>query len=223
MSDSLTQSSYSAQLLEESSNTLETLSLDYTTFADLLRNSGGILKSMERADRIDALMLLGAYAFFVICVGYILKVRIWDRGVGVLMILLRIFGLRSGSTNGASIAAAAATTTTAAAAATTSRSVAASISSALRDSKSVIAQAGRAATASLSISQPADLSENNVIQQADKQQQPNADNPSFDTGDQTPDRSLFSEAPAPSHQPIQQAVDDIVYETAQTTGHHDEL
>ncbi|CAO1635497.1 unnamed protein product [Parajaminaea phylloscopi] len=112
LSDSLAQSSYSSQLLEESTNTLETLTLDYSTFADLLRNSGGILKSMERSDRIDALMLLGAYAFFVVCVGYILKVRIWDRGVGVLMILLKIFGLRSGTASATAAAAASSTTAT---------------------------------------------------------------------------------------------------------------
>jgi len=93
MSDNLTQSAYSSQLLEESSSTLSTLSLDYATFNTLLQNSGGIIKSMERQDKIDALMLLGAYLFFGLCVGYILKVRIWDRGVGVFMILLKIFGL----------------------------------------------------------------------------------------------------------------------------------
>lgn len=110
MSDSLVQSSYSSKLLEESMSTLETLSLDYTTFADLLRNSGSILKGMERSDRIDALMLLGAYAFFVACVGYILKVRIWDRGVGVIMIVLRILGLQSGKTSGAKAATTASAT-----------------------------------------------------------------------------------------------------------------
>lgn len=96
LSDNLTQSAYSSQLLEESSTTLSTLSFDYATFNTLLQNSSGILKSMERQDKIDALMLLGAYLFFGLCVGYILKVRIWDRGVGVVMILLKVVGLGRG-------------------------------------------------------------------------------------------------------------------------------
>lgn len=42
-------------------------------------------------------MLLGAYAFFALCVAYILKVRIWDRGFKVLMIILRLGGIRTGA------------------------------------------------------------------------------------------------------------------------------
>ncbi|PWN21453.1 Sec20-domain-containing protein [Microstroma glucosiphilum] len=93
LSDSLTQSAFSAELLEESTNSLSTLSFDYATFSDLVKNSGGILKSMERQDKIDALMLLGAYLFFAFCVGYILKVRIWDRGVSFFAFLFRLVGL----------------------------------------------------------------------------------------------------------------------------------
>jgi protein transport protein SEC20 len=93
LSDSLTQSAFSAELLEESTNSLSTLSFDYATFSDLVKNSGGILKSMERQDKIDALMLLGAYLFFALCVGYILKVRIWDRGVSFFAFLFRLVGL----------------------------------------------------------------------------------------------------------------------------------
>ncbi|CAO1613642.1 unnamed protein product [Sympodiomycopsis kandeliae] len=96
LSDSLSQSTLSATLLEESTSTLSTLSLSYTSFTDLLKNSSGILKSMESQDRWDALMLLCAYLFFVVCILYILKVRIWDRGFKVLMILLRLGGIRSG-------------------------------------------------------------------------------------------------------------------------------
>lgn len=95
LSDSLSQSTLSTQLLEESTSTLSTLSLSYTSFTDLLKNSSGIIKSMETQDRWDALMLLGAYLFFAVCIAYILKVRIWDRGLKVLMILLRLGGIRS--------------------------------------------------------------------------------------------------------------------------------
>lgn len=100
LSDSLTQSAFSAELLEESTNSLSTLSFDYATFSDLVKNSGGILKSMERQDKIDALMLLGAYLFFALCIGYILKVRIWDKGVSFfafLFRLVRLGGLRGGA------------------------------------------------------------------------------------------------------------------------------
>lgn len=45
---------------------------------------------MERADFYDRLMVFASFAFFLLCVGYILKRRIWDNGISILSF---IFGL----------------------------------------------------------------------------------------------------------------------------------
>ncbi|PWN40737.1 Sec20-domain-containing protein [Ceraceosorus guamensis] len=97
MSFELQKSSYSSALLDESSNSLLTLQSSYTSFGDILRNSKGLIQSMERQDLLDALLLLLAALFFAGCVAYIVKVRVWDRGVGLLSFVWRVVTLgRSG-------------------------------------------------------------------------------------------------------------------------------
>ena len=87
MSSELDKSGYSAQLLEESSATIATVSESYVSFRDMLRNSVSVIRSMERAEMIDFGILAGAILFFVGCVMYVLHVRVISRGVWVLNIL----------------------------------------------------------------------------------------------------------------------------------------
>lgn len=93
MSIELEKSSYSSQLLDESSMSIQRATLEYTSFTNLVSSSRRLIKSMERADFLDAIMLLLSFLFFVLCIAYIVKVRIWDRGIGVLSFLLRLGGL----------------------------------------------------------------------------------------------------------------------------------
>ena len=95
MSIQLEKSSYSSQLLDESSMTIQQATLEYTSFTSLVSSSTKLIKSMERADFYDAIMLSLSFLFFVLCIGYIVKVRIWDRGVGLISFFIRIIGLRS--------------------------------------------------------------------------------------------------------------------------------
>lgn len=90
MSAELEKSSYSSQLLDESSTTLQAATAQYQSFSDLVASSRQLIKSMERADLYDAALLLLSFAFFCACILYILKVRIWDRGVGILGFFFRI-------------------------------------------------------------------------------------------------------------------------------------
>jgi protein transport protein SEC20 len=93
MSAELEKSSYSSALLDESTSAMQGISTEYTSFGDMLRNSGTLIRSMERADLIDAAILAGAALFFVLCIAYILKVRVWDRGVGILSFFWRFISL----------------------------------------------------------------------------------------------------------------------------------
>lgn len=95
MSTELEKSSYSAQLLDESTVSVQQATLQYTSFTTLVASSRKLITSMERADLVDAAFLLLSLLFFVGCILYILKVRIWDRGVGILSFFFRLFGLAS--------------------------------------------------------------------------------------------------------------------------------
>lgn len=90
LSQELEKSSFSSQLLDESSQSLTSISLEYTSFSSLIKSSTHLIKTMERADFYDRLMVFASFAFFLLCVGYILKRRIWDNGISILSF---IFGL----------------------------------------------------------------------------------------------------------------------------------
>lgn len=103
MSIELEKSSYSSQLLDESSMSIQQATLEYTSFSSLVSSSTKLIKSMERADFYDAIMLSLSFLFFILCIAYIVKVRVWDRGIGLLSFVIRIGGLRSSAGAGANI------------------------------------------------------------------------------------------------------------------------
>ncbi|KAK0527923.1 Protein transport protein sec20 [Tilletia horrida] len=85
LSNEVERSTFSAQLLEESSATLQLLNSEYTSFGNVLKNSVTLIKSMEREDWYNFLMVAGSMAFFLGCVLYILKKRIYDNTAGVVL------------------------------------------------------------------------------------------------------------------------------------------
>ncbi|PKI84271.1 hypothetical protein MVES_001529 [Malassezia vespertilionis] len=95
MSTELEKSGYSAQLLEESSETIVQVNAAYGSFGELLQNSVLIIRQMERAELFDLLTLAAALMFFVGCVSYILYVRIVGRGIWVLGTAWKVTGLGS--------------------------------------------------------------------------------------------------------------------------------
>ena len=96
MSQELEKSTFSAQMLDESSSSLRTISLEYTSFSSLVKSSTHLIKSMERQDLYDRLMVFASLGFFLLCVGYIFKVRVWDRGASLIAFLLRSLTLGLG-------------------------------------------------------------------------------------------------------------------------------
>ncbi|CAD6931165.1 unnamed protein product [Tilletia laevis] len=85
LSNEVERSTFSAQLLEESSATLQLLSSEYASFSNVLTNSITLIKSMEREDWWNFLMVAGSMAFFLGCVLFILKKRVYDNTAGVVL------------------------------------------------------------------------------------------------------------------------------------------
>jgi protein transport protein SEC20 len=67
---------------EDSTKTLRSTTNLYDTYTSLLEASGTIIKQLEKADWYDRLIILAAFLFFLLCVGWIIKRRVLDRVVG---------------------------------------------------------------------------------------------------------------------------------------------
>lgn len=93
MSSELEKSAMSSQLLEESSQTISSLSYQYGSLTTLMSNSAKMIKTMEREDLIGKGMVAAAFLFFLSCVGYIVYVRLISKGIGLLGFFFRLFGL----------------------------------------------------------------------------------------------------------------------------------
>lgn len=93
MSSELEKSAMSSQLLEESSQTISSLSFQYGTLTNLMTNSAKMIKTMEREDLIGKGMVAASFLFFLACVGYIVYVRLISKGIGLIGFFFRLFGL----------------------------------------------------------------------------------------------------------------------------------
>lgn len=93
MSSELEKSAMSSQLLEESTQTLSSLSMQYGSLSTLMTNSAHMIRTMEREDLIGKAMMAASFLFFLGCIFYILYVRILSRGIGLISFVFRLFGL----------------------------------------------------------------------------------------------------------------------------------
>lgn len=67
---------------EDSTRTLRSTLNLYDTYTSLLRTSSTIIRQLEKADWYDRLTIFAAFAFFLLCVGWVIKRRVLDRLVG---------------------------------------------------------------------------------------------------------------------------------------------
>lgn len=102
MSSELEKSAMSSQLLEESSQTISSLSFQYGSLTTLMTNSAKMIKTMEREDLIGKGMVAASFLFFLACVGYIVYVRLISKGIGLVGFFFRLFGLNKLLGGGAS-------------------------------------------------------------------------------------------------------------------------
>ncbi|ORY80328.1 Sec20-domain-containing protein [Protomyces lactucae-debilis] len=84
MSEELSRSALAQELLQGSSNSLKTLNEEYTAFETILAGSKRLIKELERADKMDRWLIVGALGFFIFVVSFILYKRIFSKGVNVI-------------------------------------------------------------------------------------------------------------------------------------------
>lgn len=72
-----------ANIADSSTETLRSTNSLYERYNDLLSASGKIVKALEKADWWDRALIASAFAFFLLCVAYVIKRRVLDRVGGL--------------------------------------------------------------------------------------------------------------------------------------------
>ncbi|KAG8824241.1 hypothetical protein FRC18_010559 [Serendipita sp. 400] len=83
LKDELDRSMLSNQLLTSQTATLRQTSNAHGQLTSLLDTSKNLITALERTDWLDRLLILGALAVFLLTCGWIIKVRVFDRVVGI--------------------------------------------------------------------------------------------------------------------------------------------
>ncbi|WVQ99950.1 hypothetical protein IAU59_007093 [Kwoniella sp. CBS 9459] len=85
MQTELERSVLSVQMLDSSTQTLLSTSTLYDNYTSLLVKSGQLVKIIEKADTLDRIIIFAALLFFLLVVGFIVKRRVIDRTLGVVV------------------------------------------------------------------------------------------------------------------------------------------
>ncbi|WWC63237.1 uncharacterized protein I303_105837 [Kwoniella dejecticola CBS 10117] len=85
MQTELEKSVLSIQTLESSTQTLLSTSGLYDRYTSLLSTASQITKAIEKADFLDRIIIFAAFGFFLLVVAFIIKRRVLDRTVGVVI------------------------------------------------------------------------------------------------------------------------------------------
>lgn len=91
MKQELDRSVMSTHMLEQQTATLKLTSDEYFTFGELMKTSRALITSLQRADLFDRIILSAALLFFVLVCIYILKKRIFDRGISLISTIISPF------------------------------------------------------------------------------------------------------------------------------------
>ncbi|WVR07452.1 hypothetical protein IAU60_004493 [Kwoniella sp. DSM 27419] len=85
MQTELERSVLSVQMLESSTQTLLSTSNLYDRYSSLLDTASALVKALEKADTMDRVLICAALLFFLLVVGFIVKRRVLDRTVGLVI------------------------------------------------------------------------------------------------------------------------------------------
>ncbi|AAW43724.1 hypothetical protein CNBE4000 [Cryptococcus deneoformans B-3501A] len=85
MQTELERSVLSVQMLESSTQTMTLTQSLYETYSSLLTSSAQLVRALEKADTMDRLIIFAALFFFLCVVGWVIKRRVLDRTVGVVI------------------------------------------------------------------------------------------------------------------------------------------
>lgn len=83
MQSELERSVLSTQLLDESTATLRSTSLQHDTLHNVMSISKQLVTALEKSDWMDRVLILSGFIFFILVVLFILKQRIVDRGLRI--------------------------------------------------------------------------------------------------------------------------------------------
>jgi protein transport protein SEC20 len=83
MQTELERSVLSTQLLDESTATLRSTSLQHDTLHNVMSISKQLVTALEKSDWMDRVLILSGFIFFILVVLFILKQRIVDRGLRI--------------------------------------------------------------------------------------------------------------------------------------------
>ncbi len=83
MQSELERSVLSTQLLDESTATLRSTSLQQDTLNTVMSTSKHLVTALEKSDWLDRILILSGFAFFILVVLFILKQRLVDRGLRI--------------------------------------------------------------------------------------------------------------------------------------------
>ncbi|KAF9478090.1 Sec20-domain-containing protein [Pholiota conissans] len=83
MQSELERSVLSTQLLDESTSTLRSTSLQHDTLSSVMSTSKQLVTALEKSDWLDRVLILSGFVFFILVVLFILKQRIVDRGMRI--------------------------------------------------------------------------------------------------------------------------------------------
>ncbi|KAF9653515.1 Sec20-domain-containing protein [Thelephora ganbajun] len=89
MQGELERSVLSTQMLDASTATLRSTSSTYDTLDDILMASKQLVTALEKADRMDKLLIMAGLVFFFLVVLFILKQRVIDRGIRIALFWTR--------------------------------------------------------------------------------------------------------------------------------------
>lgn len=83
MQTELERSVLTTQMLESSTASLRSTSLQHDTFSSVMSTSKQLMIALEKADWLDRMLILSGFFFFALVVLFILKQRVVDRGLRI--------------------------------------------------------------------------------------------------------------------------------------------
>jgi len=89
MQGELERSVLSTQMLDTSTATLRSTSNTYDTLDNILTTSKQLVTALEKADRMDKLLITAGLVFFFLVILFILKQRVVDRGIRIALFWTR--------------------------------------------------------------------------------------------------------------------------------------
>lgn len=91
MQTELERSVLTTQILDSSTASLRTTSLQHDTLSSVMSTSKQLITALEKADWLDRMLILSAFFFFLLVVLFIIKQRVVDKGLRIAFWWTRFF------------------------------------------------------------------------------------------------------------------------------------